>query len=234
MNPDINEIKTSITNPLKLEPGKRVLVITAVTAEREAVLRGLHCDSRFDVLAAGVGPVPAAANTAKVLATAEYGLVVSAGIGGGFPGKAEVGSLVVANEIIAADLGAETPEGFISLDELGFAYNRIQVNNSIVNGVTEALLAARLPVNTGPVLTVSTVTGTAESAVELAVRVPGATAEAMEGYGVAFAASDRGLPVLELRAISNLVGPRDRTKWRIKEALDVLEAACSVFSEVLL
>ncbi len=211
----------------------RILVVVAVPAEKEAVWRGLKGDGRFDVVAAGVGPVAAAANTAKALAAAGYGLAVSAGIGGGFPGRAGVGSLVVANEIVAADLGVETPEGFASLDELGFGSTRIQVDVNLVNAVAEALRAAELPVTTGPVLTVSTVTGTAESAAELAARVPGAIAEAMEGYGVAFAAQERGVPVLELRAISNLVGPRDRTAWRINEALGVLEAACAVLLEVL-
>jgi len=234
MNLDQNQGTEPITNPRRRESGMRILVMTAVSAERDAVLRGLHSDTRFDVLVAGVGPAAAAANTAKVLATVEYSLVVSAGIGGGFPGRAEVGSLVVANEIVAADLGAETPEGFISLDELGFGFTRIRLDASLVNRVTGALLAAKLPVNTGPVLTVSTVTGTAASAAELAARVPGAAAEAMEGYGVALAAHDRGVPILEIRAISNPVGPRDRSAWRIEEALNVLEAASSVLSEVLL
>lgn len=215
------------------EPGRRVLVVTAALEEREAVLRGLRSDSRFDVLAAGVGPVAAAARTAKVLATADYGLVVSAGIGGGFPGMAEVGSLVVANEIIAADLGVETPEGFSSLAELGLGSTRIKVAADLLNRVTEALLAAGLPVKTGPVLTVSIVTGTAERAAELAAWVPGATAEAMEGYSVALAALDCGVLVLELRAISNLVGPRDRAAWRVEEALDALKSASSVLLEVL-
>jgi futalosine hydrolase len=212
----------------------RVLVMTAVSAERDAVLRGLHSDSRFDVLVAGVGSVVAAVNTARALATAEYSLVISAGIGGGFPGRAEVGSLVVANEIVVADLGAETPEGFCSLDELGFGFTHVQTDASLVAHFSGALLAAKIPVNIGPVLTVSTITGTATRAVKLATRIPGATAEAMEGYGVGFAALDRGLPVLEIRAISNMVGPRDRSTWRIKEALDVLEAASSVLTEVLL
>lgn len=210
-----------------------VLIMTAVSAEKDAVLRGLHSDSRFDVLVAGVGSVVAAVNTARALATAEYSLVISAGIGGGFPGRAEVGSLVVSNEIVVADLGAETLEGFRSVDELGFGFTQIQVDASLVDRVTKALLVAKLPVNAGPVLTVSTVTGTAARGVELAARIPGATAEAMEGYGVGFAALDRGLPVLEIRAISNMVGPRDRSTWRIKEALDVLEAASAVLTEVL-
>lgn len=219
---------------MTLHSNKRVLIMTAVPAERDAVLRGLKGDKRFDVSLAGVGPAAAAANTARILATAEYDLVVSAGIGGALPGRADIGSLVVANEIVAADLGAETPEGFLSLEELGLGFTRVQVDICLVNRLTEALLAADLPVSTAPVLTVSTVTGTAERAAEMAARVPGAAAEAMEGYGVAIAAQDRGLPVLEFRSISNLVGPRDRSAWRIKEALDALEAASSVLPEVFL
>jgi futalosine hydrolase len=211
----------------------RVLIMTAVPAERDAVLRGLHGDTRFDVLVAGVSSVVAAVNTARALMTADYSLVISVGIGGGFPGRTEVGSLVVANEIVIADLGAETLEGFRSVDELGFGFTQIQIDASLVDRVTGALLVAKLPVNTGPVLTVSTVTGTAARGVELAARIPGATAEAMEGYGVGCAALDRGLPVLEIRAISNMVGPRERSSWRIKEALEVLEAASAVLMEVL-
>jgi len=212
----------------------RVLVVTAVSVEKDAVLRGLHNDSRFDVLVAGVGSVVAAVNTTKALATAEYSLVVCAGIGGGFLGRVEVGSLVLASEIIIADLGVETQEGFSSLEELGFGFTHVQTNASLVAHLSSALQAVKLPVIIGPVLTVSTITGTAARAEELAKRVPGATAEAMEGYGVGLAAFDLGLPVLEIRAISNMVGPRDRSAWRIKEALVVLEAASTVLTEVLL
>ncbi len=66
----------------------RVLIMTAVIAEREAVWRGLHSNSRFDVLVAGVGSGVAAVHTARALATAEYSLVSCACIGGGFPGNA--------------------------------------------------------------------------------------------------------------------------------------------------
>lgn len=210
-----------------------MLVMTSVAAERDAILRGLPSENRFDVLVAGVGPAAAAASTAAALATAKYDLVISVGIAGGFSNQTEVGCLVVANEIVAADLGAQTAEGFCSLDELGFGSTRIPVDAHLVSLVTEALRAAGLPVTSGSVLSVSTVTGTSETARELATRVPAAAAEAMEGYGVATAAQAFGIPVLEIRAISNLVGPRDRAAWRIKEALEVLEAASSILQEVL-
>jgi len=215
-------------------PGtNRTLIAAAVPAERDAVLRGLRDDPRFEVINAGVGPIASAANTARALAADQYGLVISAGIGGGFPGKAEVGSLVVASEIVAADLGVETPEGFSSIDELGFGATRISVESGLFRRVVGTLQAAGLEVCTGPVLTVSTVTGTAESAARLAARVPGAVAEAMEGYGVALAALLYGIPTIEIRAVSNLVGPRNRAVWRVEEALRVLEAAGSILKEVL-
>ncbi|MCM3342771.1 futalosine hydrolase [Paenibacillus sp. MER TA 81-3] len=211
----------------------RVLIMTSVPAERDAVLRGLNGDARFDVVIGGVGTAAAAASTARALATAEYGLVVCAGIAGGFAGQADIGSLVLASEIVAADLGAETPEGFCSVDELGFGSARVPVDAGLTARLAEALRAAGLPVAAGPVLTLATVTGTAETAAELAARVPGATAEAMEGYGVAVAAQACGVPVLELRSISNAVGPRNRDAWRIPEALKALEAASAVLMEVL-
>ncbi|ASS76659.1 futalosine hydrolase [Tumebacillus algifaecis] len=218
---------------MKEYQAKRVLIMVAVEAEREAIVRGLGDTARFDVRVAGVGPVAAAVRTAQALAAAEYRLVISAGIGGGFPGRAEVGSLVVASDILAADLGAETAEGYCSVEKLGFGSSRVPVDAVLVQKVTEAMRTAGLTVTTGPVLTLSTVTGTAATASELADRVPGAVAEAMEGFGVAFAAHDRGLPVLEIRAISNAVGPRDKSAWRMKEAFAALQAASAVLVEVL-
>ncbi|QSF44887.1 futalosine hydrolase [Paenibacillus tianjinensis] len=211
----------------------RVLIVTAVAAEREAVLRGLGGSSRFEVLAAGAGTAAAAAGTAAALAAGPYGCVISAGIGGGFPGLAPVGSLAVASEMIAADLGAETPEGFRSAAELGFGSVSVPADSGTAEALAAALAAAGLVVSTGPVLTVSTATGTAGTAAALAARHPGAVAEAMEGHGVAVAAHRFGIAALELRAISNPVGPRDRAAWKIPEALDALAAAAAILLEVL-
>ncbi|TFE23309.1 futalosine hydrolase [Cohnella luojiensis] len=215
---------------------KKILVMTAVDAEKEAVMRGIRGDRRFEVLAAGVGPVAAAVSTAIALASSSaaggYDLVVSAGIGGGFVDEAPIGSIVVASEVIAADLGAETPEGFAGVDKLGFGTNRIPVEENMSCLLVETLRAAGLTAGYGAILTLSTVTGTAETAAMLAERIPGAAAEAMEGYGVASAAHRQGIPFIEIRAISNAVGPRDKAAWRIGDALAALEAASTYLSEV--
>ncbi|MEV5527979.1 futalosine hydrolase [Streptomyces prunicolor] len=197
----------------------RVLVATAVPAERDAVARAFTHSAGFtcDVIAAGVGPAAAAAATAVALAGTPYDLVVSAGIAGGFQPEAPVGSLVIADEITVADLGAETPDGFVPVTELGFGTVTHRPPSALVRD-----LAAATGARTGAVLTVSTVTGTAARATELRARHPRALAEAMEGFGVAEAAAAHGIPVLELRAVSNPVGPRDRTAWRIGDALAAL------------
>ncbi|MFJ2392702.1 futalosine hydrolase [Streptomyces sp. NPDC087843] len=187
----------------------------------------------LDLLAAGVGPALAAASaaaalTAAALEGAPYDLVVSAGIGGGFQPDAPVGSLVVADEITAADLGAETPDGFLPVTELGFG--------TVTHRPPEALvreLVAVTGARAGAVLTVSTMTGTAERTAALRVRHPHALAEAMEGFGVAEAAAAHGVPVLELRAVSNAVGPRDRAAWRIGEALAALTEGFGKLAPVL-
>jgi futalosine hydrolase len=83
------------------------------------------------------------------------------------------------------------------------------------------------------VLTVNTATGSSESADRLRTRYPAAIGEAMEGYGVAAAAARFGLPVAEVRAVSNLIGPRDRSAWRIGEALATLTAAAAPIVEGL-
>lgn len=216
---------------------KHVLIMCAVAKEQEAVLRGLGGADGFDVRIAGVGPAAAAASTATHLAKMDsnhpYDLVISAGIGGGFPGVAEVGSIVIASDVLAADFGAESPEGFISVDKLGFGSSNVPVETSMSTQLVERIMAEDLSVHYGPVLTLSTVTGTLEKQLDLSQRIPEAAAEAMEGYGVAVAASLHHLPVLEIRAISNPVGPRDREQWKINEALQALTKACSILPEVL-
>ncbi len=211
----------------------KILVMTAVELERQAVLRGLKGDRRFTVLLSGVGSASAAANTAIALSKENYDMVISMGIAGGFLEKADIGSLVVATEIIAADLGIETRDGFQMIEELGFGTNRIRLDHEIVAQVMFGLEQTGMTVQKGLVITVSTVTGTAETAAALTSRLPDATAEAMEGFGVAIAAQQFGIPILEIRGISNAVGPRQRELWQMDDALQAIESASTVLVEVL-
>ncbi|TMU93996.1 futalosine hydrolase [Streptomyces sp. DASNCL29] len=144
------------------------------------------------------------------------------------PVTAHLGSVVVADAIVAADLGAETPDGFAAVTDLGFGTVEHLPPAPLVAAVAEATDAVR-----GTVLTVSTVTGSAERAAELLRRHPRAVAEAMEGFGVAEAAAAQAVPALEVRTVSNAVGPRDRAAWRIGEALEALTGAFATIAPLL-
>jgi futalosine hydrolase len=213
-----------------------VLVLTAVAAEAAAVVGGfgevepvavgpyrgsavLTGAGRVLVVAGGVGPARAAACAATALTVHRPALSIVAGVGGGFAGRAGMGDVVVADAIVHADLGADSPGGFLPISELGFGADRALPKPDLV-----AAAAARAGAVVGPVLTVSTVTGTADRAAELAQRYDPA-AEGMEGAGAAAAAEAHGVPILEIRAISNLVGARDRAGWDLPRALAALSRA---------
>jgi futalosine hydrolase len=215
----------------------RALIVTAVEIERTTVLAGLGIpDAPADalesgaavvVVAGGVGPAAAAAVTAQFTTTAmhdgaPFGVVIAAGIAGGFAGRVEIGGLVVATQSIAADLGAAGPDGFQSIDELGLGTARHDADPALLRILRQALPEAV----GGPVLTVSAVTGTAATKGAVEQRHPDAVAEGMEGFGVAVGARLwPGTAFGEIRTVSNAVGPRDRAAWRIPQALDTLREA---------
>ena len=215
-----------------------VLVVVAVPAEAEAVLAGhsgqpvrlgpyeAMAAGGLTVLAGGVGPARAAAAAGTALAVRRFALVLSAGVGGGFAGRAGPGDLVLADRVVHADLGAGSPDGFVPVDRLGFGTATTVLDADLV-----AAAAARTGALVGPIVTVSTVTGTAGRAAELAAAHRPA-AEGMEGAGVLAAAQAHGVPFLELRAVSNPVGPRDRAGWDLAGALSRLGPAVRALADL--
>ena len=219
----------------------QIIVFTAVEAEREAVLTGLSHASfasiaTFEVLLCGVGPVTAAVQSTRAL-TERIGsgqkidLIISAGIGGTFicddENTIDAAEIWLAERSVWADAGAESRHGFLTLDALGFGQN-IYDPDAVILQTFQSALDCRM----GDVLTVSTATGTSTTASKLKKRWPNATVEAMEGFGVAMAAQELGIPFLEVRSISNRVGPRRRDEWKFQEAFAGLSEAFVRISQV--
>jgi len=203
-----------------------VLVITAVDAERDAVLRDVTStpEQPLHVVVGGVGPVAAAVSTMAALAAfPETSLVVSAGIAGGFRGRIEEGEIAVANRVTFADLGARTDAGHLTLHEMGLRQDSSYVADD--SDITNRLAHTSVRVVTGEILTLACMTGIDDDARWLAARHPRAIAEAMEGFAVAAAAQRVGLPFAEIRAISNAIGKRDPTTWNMQSAFDALSQA---------
>ena len=195
------------------------IVICVATAlegqglQRQIAGRALH------VLETGVGPVNAAFSLTRLLVTARPRLVISCGIGGAYPGSGlEPGDVACASSETYGDLGAESDEGFLDMAALGFPV--IAGDPPIFN---------RLPVDVQPIdravpfVTVSTCTGHDDVARRLTSRT-GGMVESMEGAAIVHVARLAGVPVAELRGISNPVGRRDRNTWKLREAIEAMRA----------
>ncbi|WP_119674159.1 futalosine hydrolase [Deinococcus sp. RM] len=213
-------------------PSPDVLIVVATPGEA-AHLRDLPAR----VIVSGVGPVAAALATAHALMAAPARLVISAGIGGAYPGSGlRPGDLAVSSVMIQADLGAWDGAAFLPLDDLGLSVLPDGSHGAVFPAWTHArAVAARAGAALGPALTLGGVTGSAAQAQALERRYPGALCEGMEGAGIAHAALLAGVPALEVRGISNPVGPRDRSAWRIPEALAAtrrgVQAALAVMAD---
>ena len=164
------------------------------------------------VVVTGIGPVNAAHALTAALAHQPPKKVVVCGIGGAYPGSGlELLDVTCAETETYADLGAESPDGFLDMEALGFP---------VVGDHFNRLPLSLFPVGKRvPYVTTATCTGTEATAHAIVQRTGGAM-ESMEGAAIVHVALKHGVPVGEVRAVSNLVGARERRAWKVKEAAD--------------
>jgi futalosine hydrolase len=177
-------------------------------------------DQSIAIVRTGVGPVNAAHAVTLFLAQADARTIVVCGVGGAYPASGlQVGDVVCAESECYGDLGATSPSGFLDMKALGFP---------LVDGPTP--LFNDLPMQVFPVdrrvpfVTVASCTGTDGAARDIETRTAGAV-ESMEGAAIAHVAHLHGVPVGEVRGISNIVTNRDTKAWKLKEAATAAQEA---------
>ena len=161
----------------------------------------------------GVGPVNAAFALTRVLAEDPARAVIVCGVGGAYPSSGlEPGGVACASIELYGDLGAESADGFLDMEALGFPL--VSGSPPLFGSLPLDLFPAQIRV---PFVTCATCTGTDERAAEI-VRRTGGKVESMEGAAIVQVARKMGVPVGEIRGISNIAGRRDRAAWRLHEA----------------
>lgn len=196
------------------------LLLCIATEFEGSLLQARSLPDGARVIRTGVGPVNAAHAVTMAIAEHKPSAIVVCGIGGAYPHSAlRVGDVACAEIECYGDLGAESPNGFVDMKALGFA---------VVPG--PAPLYNDLPMQIFPsarrvkFVTVSTCTGTDASARTIEARTGGAV-ENMEGAAIAHVAHLHGIPVGEVRGISNIVTNRDTSTWRLRDAAEAAQAA---------
>ena len=168
----------------------------------------------------GVGPVNAAFALTRFLSDNDAGAVISCGVGGAYPGSSLApGDVVCAESETYGDLGADSPDGFLDMQAIGFPV--IAGAEPLYNRLPLDLFPAKHRV---PFVTCATCTGIDADARTLVQRTGGAV-ESMEGAAIVHVARLMGVPVGEVRGISNTVGNRERNAWRIPEAAAAARAS---------
>ena len=183
-------------------------MLVCVATELEGAL--LLKEKGISVVVTGIGPVNAAHALTAALAGRTVQRVVVCGFGGAYPGSGlAVLDVTCAETETYADLGAESPDGFLDMEALGFPVVKDHYNR---------LPLSLFPADTRvPYVTTTTCTGTDATARAIVQRTGGAV-ESMEGAAIVHVALKHGVKVGEVRAVSNLVGDRDRRAWKVKEA----------------
>lgn len=212
-----------------------------------AARRGVRGGARVVVQALGLGKVNTAAGLAIAIAELHPAAILQVGIGGAYVGSfLSVGMAMLATEEVQLDLGLRRPEGWADWGALGFslhprdpdalvadasgsgAADRATGLARVVAVPTDAVLTAAIAAATrlpqGRFATLDAVThdvhlGTAmQAAFDVSV-------ESMEGAAAAQTARALGVPFAELRAVSNVVGERDKAHWDLRGAVRVARDA---------
>ena len=201
-----------------------ILVVCAVAQE----LAALPARDGVDVVTTGVGPVEAAFATARALAAGPYDAVINAGIAGGFRDRCTVGDVVVCSREDYADLGLEDGNAFPLPGGLELV-RHVEADPALLR----PFLAGTIPVIVGRGVTSATVTSTTSRALALAYRFR-CDVESMEGFAVLRAAQVAGVPAIEIRGVSNLVGERASNEWNFQAGAAAAVATTDALLDVLL
>lgn len=168
----------------------------------------------------GVGPVNAAHAVTLVIAREPPSAIVACGVGGAYPHSGlQVLDVVCADTERYGDLGATSPAGFLDMEALGFPV--VEADVPLYNVLPMQVFPAG---RRAPFVTMSACTGTDAAARDTETRTRGAV-ESMEGAAIAHVAHLHGIPAGEIRAISNMVGTRDTSAWRVADAARAAQEA---------
>ncbi len=205
-------------------------------------------DTGVDILISGPGICNCAFALSSYLSLKQPERIFQVGIAGVFPESGlETGDIAVSDEIQYLHAGVETegqvvqPLPFSLLkDHPDTSFGSYPCDSSLARFCVEYLqeykenFAARVfpgetfQVVSGKILTVSMITGTRACAADIFRRFA-PVMEAMEGAGAAHGAALYGIPIVEIRAGSNVAGDRNKFRWemelacrRISWALDTL------------
>jgi futalosine hydrolase len=193
-------------------------IVLVFASELEAQGFTIPSDSlhRVEFLVSGVGAY------AMQYAVHEYSvrhtpdIIVCAGIAGSFSEHYTIGQVVSVTRDCFADVGIQQGQSFQSIFDMNLANpHQAPFVDSYLPIECEQLTHS-LPHVAG--ITVNSITANDQQR-KIWQKKYNPDLETMEGAAVHYVALQQNIPCLHLRAVSNMVGERDKSKWNIPLAL---------------
>ncbi|HEX5669220.1 MAG TPA: futalosine hydrolase [Chitinophagaceae bacterium] len=206
-----------------------ILLIAATRKEIEPLIHYLseriylRKNQRVDVVVAGVGMMDTTYCLAKKFTQNKYTLAVQAGIAGSFHPIFAPGMVVTVKEDMVGDLGVMQDKQWQDVFDLGLAKDNSAPwkNKKLINPHKELLGKLQLECVRG--LTVNQVSTNKDFIQGMKDKyMP--VIESMEGAAFHYVCLKESIPFIQFRAISNMVGERDKKKWKMKDAVEALNA----------
>jgi futalosine hydrolase len=173
----------------------------------------------------GVGLMPSTYAIMQMIARLKPDLIIQVGIAGSFNPTLVLGTAVTVRQEMLADMGVYESDGYHDIFDLGLAEKNMPPfeQGAIVNHHDHLIESASLPAVTA--VSVNEISTSTEKIKVFAEKYK-ADIESMEGAALHYVCAMQQIPFIQIRGISNLVGERDKTKWKIPESMLAATNAC--------
>ena len=207
----------------------RILVIAATKFEIEPFVAD---NKGVEVLITGAGVPATLYYLQKKLQQKTTDLVIQAGIAGSFTHAIELSEVVLVKQDTFADIGMEEKENFRSIFQSGLAdKDAFPFKDGWLINSNTILTRSLLP--TVKAITINKVSDSLvqkrQAVISFAPQI-----ESMEGAALHYVCLQENTPFIQIRSISNFIGERDKSKWKLKEAISNLNKELSKLIEVVL
>ncbi len=205
-----------IRRKIHLEPDDELKTIFEGEIEGRSIIF-THC---------GVGKVNAAHSATVIFEKYDVDALILFGIGGAYPDSGlNIGDIAVAKSENYGEEGVMTKDGWSPMEFTGFPllrkekeyYNNFPLDTKLAQIAVKTSKDCGFGTKHGNFVTVSQCSGTRESG-EIIRRRFGGLCENMEGAAVAHICAMYGVPMVEVRGISNIIEDRDIKRWNIDRA----------------
>ncbi len=169
----------------------------------------------------GVGMLATAVSLTRLVMEEKPDLIIQAGIAGCFDTSVALGKVVVVKEESLADMGVEEDDKWKDIFDLKLeksSYHPFE-RRKLPNTWLPKFNLLKLP--EVPAITINEISTNKERVQQLIKKYSPVT-ESMEGAALHYVCREMNIPFIQIRAISNYIGERNKANWKMKEAIDHL------------